>query len=785
MFRVRKIDDAVTPANARAIGEIQKIMQAQFPGLPTSDVEKLPKQISDPFTHEFVTEVWAAEDASGHVQAFATVQVDPQLKFAYLELISAAPGGSGRGLGAVLYEGVRDHARGRGLKGLFFECLPDDPALSPDAKVRAQNARRLKFYERYGARPIAGTLYETPVTEGTTDSPYLVFDGLGAHSLPKGAVLKDIVRAVLERKYPDHCPPGYVEKVIGSIRDGGFSLRPARYSAKPSEAAAPAASDPAAIKIPLVVNDRHDIHHVKERGYVQAPVRVGSILSELQKADLFARIEPKSFGDRHIRAVHDSRLVDYIEKACAEAPDGVSVYPYVFPVRNASRRPKDRSVLAGYWCIDTFTPLNRSAYPAARRAVDCALTAAERVKDGAPLAYALVRPPGHHAERRAFGGFCYFNNSAIAAHYLSQTGRVAVLDVDYHHGNGTQDIFYERADVLTVSVHGHPSFAYPYFTGFRDETGRGAGAGCNLNMPLPEATSPEEHRGAVRTALKRIARHEPAFLVVALGLDVAKGDPTGTWNYTAADFRALGRMVGEAGWPTLVVQEGGYRVRTLGVNARNFFTGLAEGAASPKPLAPRGKRKAETSIALEQVEWREAVRESDAAAVRRLVTDTGMFTTAEIAIAAELVEERVGKGRLSGYEFVFAEAEGELLGYACYGPTPGTDITFDLYWIAVAPARGGRGLGKALMARVEQDVAQRGGLALYADTSGSERYEPTRSYYRNVGFKKVAELPDFYRLGDSKVIYRKEIARSASSAPDATVGGASTPTPVTSPAPHK
>jgi acetoin utilization deacetylase AcuC-like enzyme/GNAT superfamily N-acetyltransferase len=759
MFRVRKIGEAVSPANARAIADIQAIMRAQFPGLPDSDVAKLPKQIADPFTHQFVTEVWAVEGEQGHVRAFAILLVDPQLKFGYLELISAAPGGTGGGLGAVLYEGVREQARAEGLKGLYFECLPDDPAMSPDPKIRAQNARRLKFYERYGARPITGTLYETPVTPGTPDTPYLVFDGLGEHDLPRASVLKDIVRAVLERKYAEHCPPAYVEKVVKSIRDGGFALRAPRHAGKPAEYPAPPAAH-ATGRIPLVVNDRHDIHHVRERGYVEAPVRVASILAELDKSGLFARLEPKSFSDRHIRAVHDGGLVDYIEKACAEAPEGKSVYPYVFPIRNASRRPKDLSVLAGYWCIDTFTPLNRAAYPAARRAVDCALTAAEQIKDGAPLAYALVRPPGHHAERRAFGGFCYFNNAAIAAHSLTQLGPVAVLDVDYHHGNGTQDIFYERADVLTVSVHGHPSFAYPYFTGFRGETGRGPGAGYNLNIPLPETITPEQHREAVRTGLKRLARHEPAALVVALGLDPAKGDPTGTWSYTASDFRALGRMIGEAGWPTLVVQEGGYRVRTLGVNARNFFVGLADGAADRKPLAAKGRRKTAKPLALSQVEWREAAREGDVAAVRRLVTDTGMFSSTEVAIAAELVEERVAKGRLSGYDFVFADAEGELLGYACYGQVPGSETSFDLYWIAVARARRGLGLGRAILARVEAEVARRGGRALFADTSGSEGYAPTRAYYKKAGFKKVAELADFYRPGDGKVIYRKEIAPS-------------------------
>lgn len=211
--------------------------------------------------------------------------------------------------------------------------------------------------------------------------------------------------------------------------------------------------------------------------------------------------------------------------------------------------------------MDTFTPLNHNAYLAARDAVSCAITG-------------------------AFGGFCYFNFSAVAAHYLSRFGKVAVLDVDFHHGTGTQDIFYERADVLTISIHGHPSFAYPHFAGFADEIGAEAGAGYNVNYSLAEDTSPERYRKALDKALKRLRHYQPQFLVIALGLDTAKGDPTGTWALAQEDFRLNGVAIGAQGLPTLFVQEGGYRTRTLGGNARAFFQGVWEGAQAGKLRKP-------------------------------------------------------------------------------------------------------------------------------------------------------------------------------------------------------
>ena len=752
MLRIRKIRDVRSPANRITVAEVQEILRAQFPGMSAEDIDKLPDQLENPLKHRFVSEIFVAETGEGTLRAFAVLLFLPDLNFAYLETISAAPGRTGGGVGAALYQEVRDEAREQlGATGLFFECLPDDPALSPDPKTRRQNEARLKFYERYGARPITGTLYETPVSPGDTDSPYLVFDGLGRHELPKPERVAAVMEAILRRKYGDVCPEDYIRRVVDSARNGKPALRAPRYT----EAAASPVSAPDG-RFPLVVNDRHLIHHIRERGYVESPVRVGAILRELEKTDLFEPIPARSFSERWIGEVHDTGLIEYLRRACAEAPEKKSIYPYVFPVRNAARRPKERSVLAGYWCIDTFTPINRNAWPAARNAVDCALTAADRVLGGAPMAYALVRPPGHHAERRNFGGFCYFCNAAVAANYLSKQGRVAILDIDYHHGNGQQDIFYERRDVLTVSVHGDPSFAYPYFTGFRDEKGRGAGAGFNLNIPLPEKITPEEYRTALARGLRRVARHDPAYLVVALGYDTGKGDPTGTWANTATDFREIGRMIGAAGHPTVMIQEGGYRVRTLGSNARNFFSGFAEGLAQAKP-APRKRPAPPPATAVADLRWREAVTAEDAVAIRKLVGGTGMFSAAEVDIAAELVEERVAKGRASGYEFVIAETNGGIAGYSCYGATPATQGTIDLYWIVVGADAQGRGYGREILARTEAAARTIGGKRLYAETSGTEKYAPTRTFYRKTGFRKVAELPDFYGAGDAKLILAKDI----------------------------
>ena len=364
---------------------------------------------------------------------------------------------------------------------------------------------RLRFYERFGARPIIGTEYETPLKPEEPYAPHLVYDDLRQHIRLRRNTARAIVRAILEGKYGNSCPPGYIDRVVNSFKDDPVRLRKPRYfnMERPIPVSIATPEDK---RIALVINDQHAIHHVRERGYVESPVRIATIQRELERTDLFASVPVRHFSEDHIKTVHAAEYVEYFKRVCANLKPGESIYPYVFPIRNVARPPKELAVRAGYYCVDTFTPLNRNAYLAARRAVDCTLTAAKEVLRGRRLAYALVRPPGHHAERRSFGGFCYFNSAAVAAQHLSIDGKVAILDLDYHHGNGQQDIFYERSDVLTISIHGHPHFAYPYFSGFEDEKGTGDGEGYNVNIPLPESVDGARYHEVLSGVLKRLTQ---------------------------------------------------------------------------------------------------------------------------------------------------------------------------------------------------------------------------------------------------------------------------------------
>ncbi len=570
MIRFGLIFDQVTDADRRKMAEVQALLREAFPGA-AGDAEALPELLENRHALGYQVVLLTAEEEGERVIGFALAHYYPKLHYAYLEYLASDPARRRLGIGGALYEATREHLARKGARGLFMDVPPDDPAVVSDPARLAVNQQRLKFYEQYGAYPVAGTGYEAPLPQGQAyDPPYLTYDPLGRSAPLPRADARKVVREVLTKKFHYDAHDPYVVSVVRSFRDDPVRLRPPRYAPEePRRSPAHGRLRP----IKLVVSEHHELHHVRERGYVERPVRVDAILRGL--ADLpVERLPARPFDEGPIRAVHDDDFVSYLATVCAALEPGKAIYPYVFPVRRPEQKPRDLATRAGYYCIDTFTPLSQSAYAAARAAVDCAVSAADLLAQGEQLAYALCRPPGHHAERRLYGGFCYFNNAAIAAHRLAGRGRVALLDVDFHHGNGSQDVFYRRDDVLVVSLHGHPNYAYPYFSGFEDERGEGPGLGLNRNYPLPEGVGDAQYLEALEQALKDVRDFRPTWLVVSLGLDVMRGDPTGSFVLTAQGMGRIGQAIGRLGVPTLVVQEGGYSLRNLARGPRAFFLGL-------------------------------------------------------------------------------------------------------------------------------------------------------------------------------------------------------------------
>jgi acetoin utilization deacetylase AcuC-like enzyme len=354
--------------------------------------------------------------------------------------------------------------------------------------------------------------------------------------------------------------------------------------------------------IPVVASDAHLAHDGlvelmagREVPCYESPARATEIRRALIARGGYAIAVPDEHGLEPILAVHDHVLVDLLEHAWTDAmAAGLDptrpLIPDTFLTRGydggmgVATLPVARHEQLGAFTFDTATPLVAGSYGAARAAVDIALTAMERVLAGAPLAYGLCRPPGHHAARAMFGGYCLFNNAAIVAERLIAIGasRVAILDLDYHHGNGTQSIFWERPDVLYVSLHADPRSAYPYFSGAADEIGAGRGEGANRNLPLPRGTDGAAYLTALADACAMIDAFDPdAPLVVSLGFDTYVDDPIGGFTLRTDDYATIGSLVGGLGRQAVVLQEGGYAVEAIGANAVAFLDALGANAAQP------------------------------------------------------------------------------------------------------------------------------------------------------------------------------------------------------------
>ncbi|MDD9738912.1 histone deacetylase family protein [Marinovum sp. SP66] len=328
----------------------------------------------------------------------------------------------------------------------------------------------------------------------------------------------------------------------------------------------------------------HDPKHFMANGAIrpnpEQPRRIEVLKSAAEEAGCDFQA-PADAGLGPIAAVHTPEYLTFLETIHTRwrriEGAGEEVIPNIHPANRCDSYPKSAVGQAGYHQADTACPISQGTWDAAYWSAQSAVTGADLLRAGAQAAYALSRPPGHHAFADLAGGFCFLNNSGIAAERLRAAGlRPAILDVDVHHGNGTQGMFYERDDVLTVSIHADPARFYPFFWGHAQERGAGRGLGCNLNLPLPLGTNDDGFLEALTTALQRVRNFGTEALVVALGLDASIDDPFQGLAVTQDGFARIGAAIAATGLPVLFVQEGGYLSDTLGANLTRTLTGFQE-----------------------------------------------------------------------------------------------------------------------------------------------------------------------------------------------------------------
>lgn len=342
-------------------------------------------------------------------------------------------------------------------------------------------------------------------------------------------------------------------------------------------------------------NERHPLHqgrHEMFRGKlvpcVEVPARADYVLQELRARGLGDIASAPEVGIETLARVHARRYLDFLSTAWEEwialdpANAQLDAIPSYWPIRTfrSDVLPASFPARMGLFSFDAGSPITSGTWAAARQGAACAIAGARSLLAGERTAFSLSRPPGHHAGHDFFGGYCFLNNAALAAQALRDGGaaKVAILDVDFHHGNGTQAIFYERADVFFASVHGDPHTEYPYYLGYRDERGAGAGLGCNLNLPLPRGTGFTAWREALAQALQAIRAFGAEALVVSLGVDTFERDPIAGFGLRSEDYLVVGEDLAAAGLPTLFVFEGGYAVAEVGVNTVNVLQGFGQRA---------------------------------------------------------------------------------------------------------------------------------------------------------------------------------------------------------------
>ena len=336
-----------------------------------------------------------------------------------------------------------------------------------------------------------------------------------------------------------------------------------------------------------IFSEKHRLRNAKTELYggqlvepFERPSRAEYIIDRVRSVGLGAVHEPTDYGMAPILAVHDADFVDFLQVAwrdwAAEGFEGEAITT-VWPARRMVQKiPTHIEGRLGYYALASETAITDGTWEAAYAAAQVALTGAAQIHAGARSVFSLCRPPGHHAALDMFGGYCFLNNAAIAAQYLRDNGaqKVAILDVDFHHGNGTQDIFYDRDDVLFLSLHGDPMHAFPHFLGHADETGSGAGQGFNVNYPMPPGTDFTTWRAALGDALEKVTAFAPDVLIISLGVDTFENDPISMFKLKSDDFITYGADIAELNLPTLFVMEGGYDIGEIGINTVNVLQGF-------------------------------------------------------------------------------------------------------------------------------------------------------------------------------------------------------------------
>lgn len=327
-------------------------------------------------------------------------------------------------------------------------------------------------------------------------------------------------------------------------------------------------------KISVIYSSEHKKHNpilLWGEEHSDQSKRIDNILDEIKKNNMIIEFGPENLEIEFIKKIHNSDYVDFLQNLDKFITDGSYHFPTDF-WHDKKRKLSSFLPNLGRFSLDVYTPVAKNIFSSVLSSAAVAYTAAKKImNDGEMVVYGLTRPSGHHAMKSLMGGFCYLNNAAIAAQYLSEFGKVAILDIDYHHGNGTQDIFYDRSNVLTVSIHADPKNKFPYYWGFEDEIGVGLGKGKNLNIILSSGANNKDYDKSLKKALEKIKNFNPKYLVISLGLDTYKKDSLGDFKLTTDYYRVMAKKIKSLGYPTVIIQEGGYH-EDIGKNVVSFLS---------------------------------------------------------------------------------------------------------------------------------------------------------------------------------------------------------------------